>query len=144
MSSEPERFGATHILEPRPLPDCPGIYFLCKRAEIVYVGKTGSIAQRVPNHRGIKDFDSVLVLRAPKELLNSVEIYSIKRLRPKLNHAFGGAGRRKTSKISVTIRLSPETRMLLDRAAEQFDLDSVSLYVEEAIRQRLKRDKILL
>jgi predicted transcriptional regulator len=52
------------------------------------------------------------------------------------------AGRRKTRKISVTIRLSPETRMLLDRVAEQLDLDSVSAYVEEAIRQRLKRDKI--
>jgi len=52
------------------------------------------------------------------------------------------AGRRKTGKISVTVRLSPETRTLLDRAAEQLGLDSFSVYIEEAIRQRLKRDKI--
>jgi predicted transcriptional regulator len=54
------------------------------------------------------------------------------------------AGRRKTGKISITVRLSPETRTLLDKAAEQLELDSVSLYVEEAVRQRLKRDKIQL
>ena len=53
-------------------------------------------------------------------------------------------GRRKTGKITVSVRLSPETKAMLDRAAEQFDLDSFSLYVEEAIRQRLKRDKIEL
>jgi predicted transcriptional regulator len=53
-------------------------------------------------------------------------------------------GRRKTGKITVSVRLSPETKAMLDRAAEQFDLDSVSLYVEEAIRQRLKRDKVEL
>jgi uncharacterized protein (DUF1778 family) len=54
------------------------------------------------------------------------------------------AGRRKTGKISITVRLSPETRTLLDKAAEQLGLDSVSVYVEEAIRQRLKRDKVEL
>jgi hypothetical protein len=54
------------------------------------------------------------------------------------------AGRRKTGKISVTVRLSPETKAMLDRATEQFGLDSFSVYVEEAILQRLKRDKIQL
>jgi len=53
-------------------------------------------------------------------------------------------GRRKTGKISVTVRLSPETKAMVDRAAEQFGLDSFSVYIEEAIRQRLKRDKIQL
>jgi predicted transcriptional regulator len=51
-------------------------------------------------------------------------------------------GRRKTGKITVSVRLSPETKALLDRATEQLGLDSFSVYVEEAIRQRLKRDKI--
>jgi predicted transcriptional regulator len=54
------------------------------------------------------------------------------------------AGRRKTGKISVTVRLSPETKTMVDRATEQFGLDSFSVYIEEAIRQRLKRDKIQL
>jgi predicted transcriptional regulator len=51
-------------------------------------------------------------------------------------------GRRKTGKITVSVRLSPETKALLDKAAEQFRLDSFSAYVEEAVLERLKRDKI--
>jgi hypothetical protein len=53
-------------------------------------------------------------------------------------------GRRKTGKLTVSVRLSPETKALLDKATAQLGLDSFSLYVEEAIRQRLKRDKIQL
>jgi excinuclease UvrABC nuclease subunit len=53
-----------------PLPDSPGIYFLCRNAEIVYVGKTTRIAERVASHRNTKAFDSVLVLRVPEKLLN--------------------------------------------------------------------------
>jgi len=54
------------------------------------------------------------------------------------------AGRRKTGKISVTVRLSPETKGMVDSSTEKFGLDSFSVYIEEAIRQRLKRDKIQL
>jgi hypothetical protein len=50
--------------------------------------------------------------------------------------------RRKTGKISVTVRMSPETRVLLDKAAEQFGLDSFSAYVEKAVLEQVKRDKI--
>jgi predicted transcriptional regulator len=51
-------------------------------------------------------------------------------------------GRRKTGKITVSVRLSPETKALLDKAAEQFGLDSFSAYAEEAILERLERDEI--
>jgi hypothetical protein len=51
-------------------------------------------------------------------------------------------GRRKTGKITVSVRLSPETKALLDKATEQFGLDSFSAYVEEALLERLERDKI--
>jgi hypothetical protein len=51
-------------------------------------------------------------------------------------------GRRKTGKITVSVRLSPETKALLDQATQQLGLDSFSRYAEEAILQRLKRDKI--
>lgn len=53
------------------------------------------------------------------------------------------AGRRKTGKITVSVRLSPQTKALLEKAAERFRLDSVSAYVEEAVLDRLKRDKII-
>jgi hypothetical protein len=52
-------------------------------------------------------------------------------------------GRRKTGKITVSMRFSPRTRAMLDAAAEQFELDSVSAYVEEAVLERLERDKII-
>jgi hypothetical protein len=51
-------------------------------------------------------------------------------------------GRRKTGKITVSMRFSPKTRAMLAAAAEQFELDSVSAYVEEAVLERLERDKI--
>jgi hypothetical protein len=50
--------------------------------------------------------------------------------------------RRKTGKISITVRMSPQTRAILDRAAEQLGLDSFSAYVEKAVLEQVKRDKI--
>jgi hypothetical protein len=50
--------------------------------------------------------------------------------------------RRKTGKISITVRLLPQTRALLDKATEQFGLDSFSSYVEKAVLERLERDEI--
>jgi hypothetical protein len=49
--------------------DYAGIYFLCCGTSIVYVGKTKSIAKRIAQHVGIKDFDAILVMRVPEELL---------------------------------------------------------------------------
>jgi hypothetical protein len=51
------------------------------------------------------------------------------------------AGRRKTGKISVTVRMSPETKAMLEKATEELGLDSFSALVEEAILERLKRNK---
>jgi hypothetical protein len=51
-------------------------------------------------------------------------------------------GRRSTGKITVTLRLLPETKERLEKAATQFNLDSVSEYAENAILTQLKKDKI--
>jgi hypothetical protein len=51
-------------------------------------------------------------------------------------------GRRKTGKITVSVRLSPQTKALLDKATEQLSLDSFSAYVEKAVLERLERDEI--
>jgi hypothetical protein len=142
------RFGAAHSLEPGPLPDCPGIYFLCKRAEIVYAGKAVSIARRVPQHRGVKDFDSVLVLRAPEKLLNSVEVYWIKRLGPKFNKNGLGKvrvllrprpyGRGKKPKLFL---LTPDVIRRLESAARKSKI-SQTAYLEAALEAKFKKDGI--
>jgi hypothetical protein len=51
--------------------------------------------------------------------------------------------RRKTGKITVSVRISPKTKALLDNATEQLGLDSFSACVEQAVLERLKRDKII-
>jgi hypothetical protein len=38
--------------------------------------------------------------------------------------------------------MSPETKALLDQATEQLGLDSFSSYVEEAILEKLQRDRL--
>jgi predicted transcriptional regulator len=50
--------------------------------------------------------------------------------------------RRRTGKITISLRLSPETKARLDKAAAHFELDSFSAYAEQAILERLERDKI--
>ena len=51
-------------------------------------------------------------------------------------------GRRKTGKVNAIFRLSPETRARLDRAVEQFNLPTVSGYAEQAILDKLRKDKV--
>jgi hypothetical protein len=55
----------------------------------------------------------------------------------------GKVARRKTGKITVSVRMSPKTKALLDKVTEQLGLDSFSAYVEEAVLERLKRDEII-
>ena len=53
-----------------------------------------------------------------------------------------GPGRRATGKITITVRVRPETKKCLEKAATQLNLDSSSEYVEEAILAKLKKDGI--
>jgi uncharacterized protein (DUF1778 family) len=53
-----------------------------------------------------------------------------------------GPGRRSTGKITITLRVRPETKERLEKAAAQLNLDSSSEYAEEAILAKLKKDGI--
>lgn len=68
---------------------CPGVYFLCDGGEVVYVGQSTSVVNRVVTHavQGLKVFDknSVLYLPCPAEQLDAVEARFIDLLRPKYN-----------------------------------------------------------
>ena len=61
-----------------------GIYFLCKGQEVVYVGQSRNVLQRLYAHDRSKDFDSVLMMPIPEELLNEIEQHWIERIKPKL------------------------------------------------------------
>jgi uncharacterized protein (DUF1778 family) len=49
------------------------------------------------------------------------------------------AGRPKSGRITITVRLSPEQKDLLDRGAEKSGLDK-SAYVRQALLSQLKRN----
>jgi hypothetical protein len=51
-------------------------------------------------------------------------------------------GRRKTGKMTVSVRISPQTKARLDQAVEQLELDSFSDYVETALKTQFRRDGI--
>lgn len=62
-----------------------GIYFLCNSDEVVYVGQSSNIAQRVKSHIDVKSFDRVYALPVPSKELNDVEAAFIKYLQPRYN-----------------------------------------------------------
>lgn len=62
-----------------------GIYFLCKKTDIRYIGQSVNITARVTQHVGLKDFDRVLFLPWPKDDLSRIEGAFIRILRPPLN-----------------------------------------------------------
>ncbi len=68
-----------------------GIYFLCHDGELVYVGQSVDVANRVANHRSSRrDFDSVFFLPWPGDDLDRIEGALIRALRPALNGTLNG------------------------------------------------------
>lgn len=70
----------------------PGIYFLCNRGKIVYVGQAKRIAPRISDHirENQKEFDQVFFIIVPEKYLNEVETSLIRHYNPKYN---GGENR---------------------------------------------------
>jgi hypothetical protein len=67
-----------------------GIYFLCHRHRVVYVGQAAVAARRIHEHLTSKDFDQVFFLPWPRWDLDQVEGAFIRLLEPPLNRAEGG------------------------------------------------------
>lgn len=65
-----------------------GIYFLLKNNEIVYVGKTINLEQRIMSHQmnNKKDFDNFLFFKVDSEKLDLCERYFINKLKPIYNN----------------------------------------------------------
>lgn len=62
-----------------------GVYFLMLKREIVYVGQSTNIANRIGQHAKEKEFDRVRFIRCDREHLNKVEGFFIDLLQPRLN-----------------------------------------------------------
>ena len=128
------------------LANYPGVYFLCKGATVVYVGKAKNIACRVAAHHAGKDFDTFMAMRVSEELLSAVEMRWIRLLKPKLNCRYytvkvkGEPGRPKLGKKTVSIRLSEDVLALAKQAAAIGG--NLSAHIEQAIKDRLKKDGI--
>lgn len=64
----------------------PGVYFLCHKSKVVYVGQSVNVFGRVGAHIGNKTFDAVWFIRVPQSDLDFVEGALIRTLKPKYNH----------------------------------------------------------
>lgn len=63
----------------------PGVYFLCKEGEVVYVGQSVHPSARIKTHEASssKDFDRVYLLPVPESELDDTEAAFIKLLHPR-------------------------------------------------------------
>jgi len=91
----------------------PGVYFLFKKGELVYIGQSVSVYGRVAHYKNSegnehKDFDRVFVLPVKRESLNQVEAALILTLRPRLN------GRHKSGRMFSANLLRPISEVLSD------------------------------
>jgi len=67
-------------------PQLSGVYFLIRAGEVVYVGQSRDVAQRVATHcKRARGFDRALVLPVPEEDLDAIEGAFIRALSPPWN-----------------------------------------------------------
>jgi GIY-YIG catalytic domain. len=64
------------------------IYFLCNKNQVVYVGQSENVHQRLLQHIKDKEFDSVFYLRVPANKMDKYEKSLIIHLKPKYNKTF--------------------------------------------------------
>lgn len=70
-----------------------GVYFLIKDRQLVYVGQSKNVPQRLLTHHHRGRFDSVCVLPTDLSKLDTVEWYYINLFRPPFNRGFERMGR---------------------------------------------------
>lgn len=83
----PETLARRLVEVPLP-PPLPGVYLLLAGEEVVYVGQSAFVEQRVAHHWQVMprgSFDRALVLAVPREDLDAFEGALIRALRPKFN-----------------------------------------------------------
>lgn len=62
-----------------------GIYFLCLKGSIVYIGQSYNVSSRIAQHIESKEFDSAYYIMVPREKLDEYETALIRHYDPPLN-----------------------------------------------------------
>ena len=93
---------ASLMLSAGPVTAGPGIYFLCKSGNLVYVGKSRNVILRLSGHFQ-KDFDSVYMVPVAEDELRATEAFLIRLLRPPLNSHLTGRKRSRAGSVNNLI-----------------------------------------
>lgn len=89
--------------------DISGIYFLCRREAVIYVGQSVNVSSRIATHanEGTKDFDRCFFLPVPRSQLDYVEAIFIEALEPPCNGITHGKlitnGLKKTPDMDIAV-----------------------------------------
>src|SRR5579859_6916954 len=86
----------------------PGIYFLCVKTELVYIGQSLDPVRRIRHHAKVKDFDRVFYIERPEDELNAIEGALIRLLAPRLNEI-------RFPKVSYSVMEQIATTMICPR-----------------------------
>jgi hypothetical protein len=87
LKTKAEKIMMEHAGKIIPVGDSIGIYFLLKGSEIVYVGQSRTVYQRIETHKtdGTKEFDKACFFECSVEELDDIERTLIRAFGPKYN-----------------------------------------------------------
>ena len=92
------------------------VYFLIKENEIIYIGKTGGIFNRIREHLKDKDFDNIKYICADnRKELHKLEVHYIREHNPVLNTNCKAPRIKITSKITKIIESNSRTKVKVDK-----------------------------
>ena len=122
-----------------------GVYFLLYRGQVVYVGQSKDVVGRINRHvdEHLKDFDRVLYIPCPSELLDYYEKRLIVALRPKYNIGPRGA---KTGAAALVVRVLAKApngltfEEILGKAEEQGTWAQTRSSLQTNLRRALERN----
>lgn len=116
--------------------DKKALYFLCDGLEVVYVGKTKNLPERIKSHRN-KKFTRLFFLPPSVDRLDASEGEYIDYFKPKYNVRL----EKMEILVSLNVRLRPMIRAMLDVTCLETGR-SVRAIVEEAIERRCAKSKL--
>lgn len=113
-----------------------GIYFLFKRKELIYIGRTTHFPARVKTHK--KDFDRIRFIPCSKDLLGHYEQRLIRYFKPELN--INSKILTSKSLIPVSVHLMEDIRSLSQLENRMFTRQ-IEYMLLTYIRERKKEKK---
>ena len=116
----------------------PCVYFLIKNNEIVYVGQTVKLHNRLQQHKLDKDFDSYFFLECKKEELLALERKYIFEFLPVLNGKLPVYLKNFFTKSEVTTIKNEEYRKILEENNIPFEIFGRQTQVENKYFEKTK------